>query len=60
MPKHKYLRCSSVENSSIKLIFRQNRRAPNLLVWFEEVPKQILCSLITQYFLYFLIYREKT
>ena len=30
--------------------------APNLLVWLEEAPKQILYSLLTQYFIYFLIY----
>ena len=29
---------------------------PNLLVWLTEAPKQILCSLLTQCFIYFLIY----
>ena len=30
--------------------------APNLLGWLQEAPKQILCSLLRQYFIYFVIY----
>ena len=29
---------------------------PYLLVWLEEAPKQILCSNLTQYLIYFQIY----